>query len=81
LITFSARISTTGGIVKPRAWAVLRLITSGFRRRGRDEYVNFETDPLIGEGGEPVKLTFRGSILDSYVLALDIAELTERSRE
>jgi len=29
------------------------------RRRGREEYVNFETDQLVSQGGEPVKFTLR----------------------
>ena len=45
---------------------------------GRDDYVNFETDQLISQGGEPVELIISVSILESYVLALNIAELTER---
>ena len=46
---------------------------------GRDEHVNFETDQLISQGGEPVELIISVSILESYVLALNIAEFTELS--
>ncbi len=49
--------------------------------RGRDKHVNFETDQLISQGGEPVELIFSGSILESYVLALNIAEFTKLSQE
>jgi hypothetical protein len=52
-----------------------------FSRRGRYEYVNFKTDQLISQGGKTVKLIFRGSSLVNYVLALNIAELTELSSE
>ena len=45
----------------------------------REEHVNFETDQFISQGGEPVELIISGSILESYVLALNIAECTELS--
>ena len=49
-------------------------------RRGREEHVNFETNQLISQGGEPVELIISGSILESYVLAIDIAQFTESRR-
>ena len=36
---------------------------------------------LISQSGEPVELVLCGSILDSYVLTLNIAEFTELSLE
>ena len=53
----------------------------GCRRIGRDDHVNFETDQLISQGGESVELTLCVSILESYVLALNIAEFTKFSLE
>jgi hypothetical protein len=55
------------------------LAALGLQPPGSDEYVNLETDQLISQGGEPVELIISVSILDSYVLALDIPELTELS--
>jgi hypothetical protein len=55
--------------------------SQGGRRRGRDEHVNFETYQLISQSGKPVELAISVSILESYVLALNIAEFTERSPE
>ena len=54
--------------------------SQGGRRRGRDEYVNFETDQLVSQGGKPVELVLSVSILESYVLALNIAECTDLSQ-
>ena len=50
-------------------------------RRARDEHVNVETDQLISQSGEPVELVLCGSILESHVLALNIAEFTKLSPE
>ncbi len=44
-------------------------------------HVNFETDQLIGQSREPVELIISVSILESYVLALNIAERTELSQD
>ncbi len=41
---------------------------------GGDDHVNFETDQLIGQSGEPVELIIGVSILEGDVLALNIAE-------
>jgi hypothetical protein len=46
---------------------------------GVTKHVNFETDQLISQGGEPVDLIISVSKLDSYVLALNIAEFMELS--
>ena len=51
------------------------------RSRGREEHVNFEMDKLINQGGEPVELTLRVSILESYILVLDIAEFAKLSQK
>ena len=71
--TGSAPAIKTMGIVLV-AFLAARLAS----RRGRDEYVNFETDQLISQGGKPVELFFSVSILESYVFALNIAERAER---
>ena len=55
--------------------------SQGGRGRGRDEHVNFETDQLISQSGKPVELAISVSILESYILAFDIAEFTELSPE
>ena len=48
---------------------------------GRDDHVNLETDQVISQGGKPVEFIVSVSRLESYVLALDIAEFTELSPE
>ena len=52
----------------------------GVRRPGRDDHVNLKTDQLVGQGGKPVELVLSVSRLESYVLALDIAESKELSQ-
>lgn len=52
---------------------------SGVIRPGRDDHVNLESDQLIGQGGQPVEFVLSLSRLESYVLALDIAESTKLS--
>ena len=74
--TGSPTLKKTMGIV-----LVAFLASHGSTRRGRDEHVNFETDQLLSQGGQPVELILGGSRLESYVLALNIAEFTELSPE
>ena len=51
---------------------------SGNRAR-RHKQINLETYQLISQDGEPVEPIISVSILESYVLTLNIAECTELS--
>src|SRR5262245_13938044 len=51
----------------------------GGSRRDRDYYVNLETDQLVSQGGETVKLALRRSILDENVFAFHVPKLTQIS--
>jgi len=74
--TGSDPLKNTIGIV-----LVAFLATRVSFRGDREEHVNFETDRLLSDGGEPVGFVFCVSILQSYVLALNTAEFTELSQE
>ena len=64
------------GIVLVAFLAARAVIVPGVRM-----HINFKTDQLISQSGKPVELILRVSILESYILALNIAEFTELSPE
>ncbi len=37
------------------------------------DYINFETDQFVSQGREPFELALAVSMLESYILALDLA--------
>ena len=73
--TGSPRLEKQLGSSWSRSWQL------GLRVEGVTRYVNLETDQLISQGGKPVELIVGVSRLESYILALDIAEFTETSPE
>ena len=83
-----ARLSTspaaTGSVTSKKTMGIVLVAFLAARAPGVvgvKKYINFETDQLISQGREPVKLTLSVSILENYVLALNITEFTELSLE
>ena len=48
---------------------------------GRDEHINFETNQLFSQGRESIELTLGVSILENYILTVNITEFTKFSLE
>ena len=80
----STRPSATGSPPPKKTIGIVRVALLAARASfdpGRDQYVNLETDQLIRQGREPIELIISASVLESYVLTLNIANFTELSPE